>query len=134
MWFFSHKNAKKQCCEIIIAISSTLDKLYFLFSLFRLISLIIFITAWTVRFDRNFAYEYTVPEFMEKDSFAAIHYCGLRWFVRITKIYHITYIYVVWNLSSFGGKIRQMNIQLVRENLDYKKSARYAPLSSLQTA
>jgi hypothetical protein len=27
-----------------------------------------------------------------------------------------------------------MNIQLVRENLEYKKSARYAPLSSLPTA
>jgi hypothetical protein len=27
-----------------------------------------------------------------------------------------------------------MNIQLVRENLEYRKSARYAPLSSLPTA
>ncbi len=54
----------------------------------------------------------------------------IRWFVRlrITKLNRTTYIYLwVWNLSSFGGKIRQMNIQLVRENLDCRKSARYAP-------
>jgi len=30
---------------------------------------------------------------------------------------------VVWNLSSFGGKIRQITIQSVRENLDCRKSA-----------
>ncbi len=51
--------------------------------------------------------------------------------------YEIKSYYVclrVWNLSSFGGKIRQMNIQLDREYLEFRKSARYAPLISLPTA
>jgi hypothetical protein len=48
------------------------------------------------------------------------------------KNYEIKSYYVY--LSSFGGKIRQMNIQLVRENLEVRKSAKYAPRMSLPTA
>jgi hypothetical protein len=50
--------------------------------------------------------------------------------IKITKFTRITYVISV----KFWRKNRQMNIQLVREVLEYIKSARYAPLSSLPTA
>jgi hypothetical protein len=55
-------------------------------------------------------------------------YKKICWFVRLrsNELYRIriTYISVVGNLSSFGGKIRQITIQLVREKLGCRKSAK----------